>query len=182
MHKTTFITTLGLALVLGAGAAVSAQPPVGGRPDAAAADTTHRGRRGPGGPGGERRGARGPEGLLLRDITLTDAQKQQVATLRQQQRERMRAERGQVGAGRDANRDGANGAQRQRPDSATIAARRKQFAEQRQRDEAALRAILTPAQQKQFDANRAEMEKRMRDRQAQAGDRAPRGERRGRQA
>jgi Spy/CpxP family protein refolding chaperone len=44
---------------------------------------------------------------------------------------------------------------------------REQFQAQRQRDESALRAILTPAQRKQFDANRAEMEKRLSERRAQ---------------
>jgi Spy/CpxP family protein refolding chaperone len=158
MRKSTFINGLGLALVLGAGVAVSAQPPAAGRPSAGAADSTHRGRR-------------GPEGLLLRGITLTDAQQQQVATLREQQRERMRAAREQSGAGRGADRTaaGANGAPRRRPDSATLAARRKQFDEQRTRDEAALRALLTPEQRKQFDANKAELEQRMRERQAQGG-------------
>jgi periplasmic protein CpxP/Spy len=153
MRKTTFIQGLGLALVLGAGVAVSAQPPVNARPNAGAADSTHRGRR-------------GPEGLLLRGITLTDAQKQQVATLRQQQQERRRALREQLGADRGAGRDGAqngarNGTQRrERPDSATLAARRQQFEAQRSRDEAALRAILTPEQRKQFDANRAALAQR----------------------
>ena len=186
MRKTILIQSLGLALVLGAGVAVSsAQPPATGRDRGAQADTIQRGRRGPGGPGGPegRRGGRGPEGALLRGITLSDAQKQQVTALREQQRARREAERQQLGA----NRDGARADQRQprqRPDSATIAARRQQFQAQRQRDEAALRAILTPEQRKQFDANRAELEKRFSERQVRGGregGRGPRAEWRGRQ-
>ena len=183
MRKTILIQSLGLALVLGAGVAVSAQPPAGGRDRGVQADTTQRGRRGPGGPGGPegRRGGRGPEGLLLRGITLSDAQRQQVAALRGQQRARWEAERQRLGATRD-------GARRQRPDSATIATRRQQFEAQRERDAQALRVILTPEQRKQFDANRAELEKRFSERQARGGrdggregGRGPRAEGRGRQ-
>src|SRR4051812_19427107 len=84
MRTKTLVTSLGLVLVVGgAAAASSAQPPRDGQRAAAAQqDSTHRGRRGPGGPGGdergprgERGGQRGPGGLLLRGITLNDAQR-----------------------------------------------------------------------------------------------------------
>jgi Spy/CpxP family protein refolding chaperone len=192
MRKSTYLHGLGLALLVGTGVAVSsAQPPAGNRPSAGAVDTNQRGRgergdrRGQGGPEGRRGpGGRSAEGLLLRGITLSEAQQKQVATLREQQRERMRAQREQLGATRGDRSGAQNGALRQRPDSATLAARRKQFQEQRQRDEAALRAILTPEQRKQFDANRAELEKRFQERQAQGAPgagRGPRAEWRGRQ-
>lgn len=151
MRKQSIVAALGLAVTFGAAgvaAHATAQPP---RRDVATAnDSTFHGRRGPGGPGGPG-GPRGdgrfggPEGAMLRGITLTDAQRQQLATLREQERQRMEAERA------------------------------------RQLD--AVRSILSADQRKQFDANRAEMDQRMKDRPGMGpgeergfrGDRSDRG-------
>lgn len=108
-----------------------------------------------GGPGmGGRRG--GPMGMLLQGITLTDAQRTRVDSLMTASRARMQAMRGMTqGGGSDANPAGPP-----RPDSATRAARRQEMEAQR----TALRNILTPDQQKTFDANVARMRDMMQQR------------------
>ena len=107
------------------------------------------------GPGGRRGG--GMDRMLLKGITLTDAQKAKLQELHQAERSKMEAngQRGQnpeFQAIREA---------RQKGDTATAnrlmqAARAKMEA---QRDEQfkVIRALLTPEQAKQFDANVAEM-------------------------
>ncbi len=110
-----------------------------------------RGQMGPGGRGGMMM-----EQMLFKGITLTDAQKAKLDSLHKAQQTAMEAQRGQG-----------------RPDFAAIRAARekgdtvtanKLMAEQRAKMEAqheahlaTVRAILTPEQQKQFDANVAEM-------------------------
>src|SRR5690348_15383515 len=82
-----------LALALAAGTAHAQPPRDGGAPQhqrREQADSAFRGRRGPGG---------GPEQFLLRGITLTDAQQQRIAALRQQEHQRTD---GQRDAGRKA--------------------------------------------------------------------------------
>jgi Spy/CpxP family protein refolding chaperone len=156
----------GLALVFGA-ATLSAQPPQdqhAHRPGAA--DSTFRGRRGPGG---------GPERMLLKGITLTDAQKQQLATLRQQERQQMQ---GQREAGRSAFEEIR--VLRQRGDTAAAKAKmeqlRAQMQQRRAQQIAALRNVLTPEQRKQLDANVAELKQWQSQHQGREGG-AWRGER-----
>ena len=164
MRKTISISALALAIAAAtAGVTATAQPPRAQQGDRS--DSTFHGRRGPGGQGG-------PQGMLLRGITLTDAQKQRVATLREAQRK-------ETGAQRDAGRNAFDEVRAARERGDTAAANRK-FAELRAQMESrrdaevkSLREVLTADQRKQFDANVAEMKQR----QAQRGDRGPRGDR-----
>lgn len=181
MRQLKIATAAGLALVIAAGTAVVAQAPRSGAQPPAAGDSARqdrRGERGPGerGPGGRRSG--GPEGMLLRGITLTDAQKQQLATLRPTQ-----------GAPDEAARERARTAMsearaaRERGDTATANARLAQLRTQREQERArhvaAVRGILTAEQRATFDKNVAEMQQRQQAR-GERGDRGPRGERGGR--
>ena len=96
--------------------------------------------------------------MLFKGITLTDAQKAKVDSLHSAERVAMQGQRGQGRGDFAAIREA-----RQKGDTATA---NKLMAEQRSRMEAqhdahlaTVRAVLTPAQQKQFDANVAEMKK-----------------------
>jgi Spy/CpxP family protein refolding chaperone len=125
MRKHSYLTALALTVALGgAGVAAhaAAQPPRPDAPRREQGDSTARGRRDGRGP----RGGRGPEGAMLRGITLTDAQRQKLDVLRQEEQQRMQAERA--------------------------------------RQLTAVRSVLTSEQQKQFDANRAQLETRMKER------------------
>ena len=109
---------------------------------------------------GGRRGRGGPGGGLLRGITLTDAQKEQLRAERERREPQAKAQREQFDAIRRDER-----AARERGDSAGVKAARDraqqlrtQLEPQRQQQIAALRAILTPEQQKQLDANLAKGE------------------------
>ena len=143
MRKLSFVAALAVSL---AGAqALHAQGTQQPRDTSA-----HRwgGRRGPGGPGMM-------EHALFKNITLTDAQKSQ---LQQMQKSEGAAMKSDMAAGR-ADFDAMRKA-RQSGDTVTA---NKLMAEQRAKMEqrftahaAAVRAILTPDQQKQFDANVAE--------------------------
>jgi protein CpxP len=141
MKKIAFIAAF--AVVASAGAVVAQNP----------------GGRGPGGRGGPGGGMM-MDRALLKGITLTDAQKQQVEALNKSERDKMEAER-TSGAGRSEFE--AIRTAREKGDTATA---NKLMAEQRAKMEArrdeqisALRAILTPDQQPTFDANVAEMKK-----------------------
>lgn len=135
------------AASLGGAAALHAQTPN---------DTTHRSHEGRGG-----RFGRGPammDQMLLKGITLTDAQETQLETVRKSERASMQADSGTRRGDFDAMRKA-----RQSGDTVTA---RKLMAEQRSRMDArltahsaAIRAILTPDQQKQLDANVAELKK-----------------------
>ena len=96
------------------------------------------------GQGGMRRGG-GMGGMLLKDITLTDAQKAQVKTIREkylpQQVELRKAAQATGGP----------------PDGAT----RTKMMDLQEKQAAEIRAILTPDQQKTFDLNIKEMRDRM---------------------
>lgn len=165
MRNMTFVTSLGLALVLGATA--SAQPPrPDGPPRDRGADSTFRGRRGPG----------GPDGTLLRGITLTDAQRQRLDALRREQRAQTDASRGPSRGDVENGRGARERGERERGDTTGMAERRAQMDERRRREVAAIRSILTQAQRRQFDANVAEMEQQMRERSDRDG-RGPRGDR-----
>lgn len=110
-----------------------------------------RGPMGRGGPGMM-------QGMLLKGITLTDAQKVKLDTLREAQRTAMQAQRGQGRPDFEAIREA-----REKGDTATVtrlmAEQRKTMEAHREAQFAAIRAILTPDQQKQFDANVAAMKK-----------------------
>jgi Spy/CpxP family protein refolding chaperone len=95
------------------------------------------------GQGERRQGGMG--GMLLKDITLTDAQKAQVKTIREkylpQQMELRKAAQGTGGP----------------PDEAT----RSKMMDLQEKQAAEIRAILTADQQKVFDGNLKEMRDRM---------------------
>ncbi len=146
MRKLSFIAAL--AVSLAGSQALHAQDAHAQQPGDTAAHHWG-GRRGPGGPGMM-------EHSLLKNITLTDAQKSQVQQL---QKTEVASMRGNGGAAR-ANFDAIRKA-RESGDTATA---NKLMLEQRAKMEqqfathaAAVRAILTPDQQKQLDANVAEM-------------------------
>ncbi len=92
-----------------------------------------------------RGGGGGMGGMLLKDITLTDAQKAQIKTIREkylpQQMELRKAAQAIGGA----------------PDEAT----RSKMMDLQEKQAAEIRAILTADQQKVFDANLKEMRDRM---------------------
>ena len=94
---------------------------------------------------GEMRRGGGMGGMLLKDITLTDAQKEQVKTIREKyvpkQLELRKAVQATGGP----------------PDEAT----RAKMMELQSQQSAEIRAILTPDQQKTFDHNLHEMKERM---------------------
>jgi Spy/CpxP family protein refolding chaperone len=98
----------------------------------------------PQGQGETRRGA-GMGGMLLKDITLTDAQKAQIKTIREkylpQQMELRKAAQARGGP----------------PDEAT----RSKMMDLQEKQAAEIRAILTADQQKVFDSNLKEMRDRM---------------------
>jgi Spy/CpxP family protein refolding chaperone len=94
---------------------------------------------------GEMRRGGGMGGMLLKDITLTDAQKEQIKTIREKyvpkQLELRKAVQATGGP----------------PDEAT----RAKMMELQSQQSAEIRAILTPDQQKTFDHNLHEMKERM---------------------
>jgi Spy/CpxP family protein refolding chaperone len=94
---------------------------------------------------GELRGGRGMGGMLLKDITLTDAQKAQIKTIREkylpQQVELRKAVLATGGP----------------PDEAT----RSKMMDLQSKQSAEIRAVLTADQQVVFDKNAAEMKARM---------------------
>jgi Spy/CpxP family protein refolding chaperone len=106
------------------------------------------------------RGGRGGPGMmqhaLLKNITLTDAQKAKLEQVRQSERASMTADNGARRAAFDAMR-------KARQSGDTAAAKRLMLEQRTKMDQqfaahsAAVRALLTPDQQTQFDANVAEM-------------------------
>jgi Spy/CpxP family protein refolding chaperone len=154
MRKTMTRMGLGLALIVGSATVAAAQntrPDV--RPDSARRDGRWGGER------GMRRGGPGGAGALLKGITLTDAQKTRLEALRKEQQTEMKKSREQFGAVMKEARDA-----RQRGDTVTARAKmdqvRTQMNAQRDRQIASLRTILTAEQQKQLDANVAQMKER----------------------
>jgi Spy/CpxP family protein refolding chaperone len=94
---------------------------------------------------GEMRGGRGMGGMLLRDITLTDAQKAQIKTIREKylpQQVELRKATQTVGGP---------------PDEAT----RSKMMDLQAKQSAEIRAVLTADQQVVFDKNLADMKARM---------------------
>jgi Spy/CpxP family protein refolding chaperone len=96
------------------------------------------------GQGGMRRGG-GMGGMLLKDITLTDAQKDQVKVIREKYAPKQLELRKAVQATGVA------------PDDAT----RAKMTDLQNQQAAEIRAVLTAPQQTQFDKNLAEMKARM---------------------
>lgn len=164
--RRSILVGLGLALSV-AGTAVAQQPQDGPRA-----------RR-----GGERAGQAevrrgGPDGLLLKGISLTEQQRVQIAQLRKSQREEMRAQREKNHAQHKALREA-----RQRGDTAAVrkefAARRAAMRQERDEHVARIRTLLTAEQRVQFDRNVAELEARLARRAARGamGERGHRGHR-----
>jgi Spy/CpxP family protein refolding chaperone len=126
--KVIRIATLGFALCAGFTSVAAAQ----GQPE-------------PQGQGEMRRGGGGMGGMLLKDITLTDAQKAQIKTIRDkyvpQQMELRKTAQGTGGP----------------PDEAT----RGKMMDLQEKQAAEIRAILTADQQKVFDGNLKDMRDRM---------------------
>src|SRR5689334_10765537 len=115
--------------------------------------------RGPGGRGpGGRGGPMMMDRMLLRGITLSDAQQAQLKALHEADQQKMEAERAN-GQGRQEME--AIRAAREKGDSATarqlMDAQRTKMNARRDEQVAALRAILTGDQVAAFDANVAEM-------------------------
>ena len=147
-HKTlTTAIALALTVAASAGAQSTAQDHRAERPRGAQQDSV--GRRGRG----------GPEGMLLRGITLSADQKAKLADLRAH-------ERAQFDANRPGRQDGANGQtdaarpRRERGDTTGMAARRAEFEKRFEQRIAAVRDILTADQRVQFDKNVAELKSR----------------------
>jgi Spy/CpxP family protein refolding chaperone len=158
--RKSILVGLGLALSL-AGTAVAQQPQDG-----------QDGRRG-GKRAGQVDGRRGgPDGLLLKDINLTAAQRTQIAQLRQSQRDQMQSNREKNRTQFDELR-----AARERGDTAAVRkafeARRAVMQQERDRHIVAVRNLLTAEQRVQFDKNVAELKTR----EAQRAQRGPKGER-----
>ena len=172
MRKTMTRMGLGLALIVGSATVAVAQ---NARPNARP-DSAQRERGGRwGGERGMRRGGPGGDGALLKGITLTDAQKTRIKALRKEQEPEMKKSREQFGAVMKEARDA-----RQRGDTVTARAKMDQvrtgMGAQRTRQVASLRTVLTAEQQKQLDANVAEMKKRGDERGEKGGHRGHGGQ------
>ena len=152
MRKTLTRMGFGLALVVGAAGAAAAQSTPNARPD-----TTQRDHRRWDGEHGGRRG--GPDGMLLKGINLTDAQKDRLKAIRKEQEPEMKKTREQFGAAMKEAREA-----RERGDTTAARAKmeqlRTQMEHRREQHIATLRTILNADQQKQLDANVAAMKER----------------------
>ena len=148
MRKTTLAMALGLALSVGSTVTAVAQ----GTPQRREQTGEQRD------PG--RRGMRGgPDMMLLKGITLTDAQKTQLQALRTSDRESMKGSRDQFEKVMTEAR-----AARQRGDTAQarkiMEPLRVQMEQEREQRVASIRNLLTADQRTQFDANVAEWKQR----------------------
>jgi Spy/CpxP family protein refolding chaperone len=169
--KAARIAALGAVLVLST--AAIAQPPADRRADRPRAGEARGNRDGRDGRDGRIAGTRGGHvgRALLRDVQLTDAQRTQLRSINRkfaEQRQALVTEvRGTRGTAGAAER-------RARPDSATRAQLHARMQTLVERHRTEVRAILTPEQQRTFDANVS----RVRDRaEAQRGKGAARGRR-----
>ena len=147
MKKTTMALAFGLVLSAGAGALQAQAPGQGGN--------------GRGGQHGqfERRPGGGPERALLKGITLSADQKAKLKSVFDQDRTQRQANRpdsATMAQMRAAHQRGDTAAMR-----AMMQSRRAQMEKNRDQHIAQVRAILTPDQLKQFDANVAQMKQRM---------------------
>jgi protein CpxP len=139
MRKTMMASALGLALSFGAVGVASAQA------------TQHPPRHEQGERGMRRRG---PGRQLLKGITLTADQKAKLKDLRKAEKPNDEFKKAMENA-RAARQRGDTAAAR-----AQMQALRPQMEQARERQVAAIRSILTPDQQKQFDANVASWKQR----------------------
>ena len=165
------------SILMGLGLAVSvASTAIAQQPDTVRGQRGKGGERGGhfdhrGGPGGARGG---PMGLLLKDITLTETQRTQVAQLHKTERGQMEARRTERKAKFDKLREA-----RQRGDTAAVRAamqqQRLQMEQQRAQHVAAIRQILTAEQRVQFDKNVAELKARETERAQRVGQRGGKG-------
>ena len=158
------------------GGIVAAQPPATTTVPGPRSRDTHAGHGRQDGPGGRRGGMRA---LLMRNITLSQAQQTQINAINgryRAQHQQLRDEARAKWQGRGPATGTANGAAR--PDSATRAAfhaereaSRGRARERQQRQIAEVRAVLTPAQQTSFDRNVAELRTRGAERAGRGGHR-----------
>ena len=144
MNKTSMLSALALAVTVAA---------------SAGAQSTDRADR-PARPQGTeqngsfRRGRGGPEGMLLRGITLSADQKQKLADLRTRQRQAWEQSHPRGANGQN----GADARPRREPgDTAGFAARRAEMEKRFEQRIANVRNILSADQRTQFDKNVAEM-------------------------
>jgi hypothetical protein len=161
MRKSVLI---GFGLAVAMAGAAAAQAPKG--------DTLRRPRgEGVRGERFERRGG-GPNGFLLRGITLTEAQKIQLAQLRTAEKQTMETKRDAMKQRHEQMKQA-----RQRGDTAAVRAemQKRQLEMQRIREQnvASVRNILTADQRVQFDKNVAELKQREAERAQRVGDRGP---------
>ena len=143
MRKRAFLAAFSAAALMGTATIARAQAT--GEPPARGMGMGRAGRMGG-----------GMDRMLLKGITLTDAQKTQLQQLHKAERDKMQAGGQNFRADMRAIRDA-----RQKGDTATVnrlmSERRTQMEAQRTQMVAGLRSILTGDQQKQLDANLAEM-------------------------
>ncbi len=149
------LSGLALALTLGSASLVAAQQPAQGQ--APAAQQQHQwGRR------GMRNGQRNLRRQLFKDVKLTDQQKAQIKAINQKYR-------AQAKQAREALRPAMQEARADRQKGDTAAARAifernrpqlEQMRKAREQELQQIRAVLTPDQQKQFDANAAQLKAR----------------------
>ena len=164
------------SILIGLGVALFASTAIAQAPDSAR--KAEKGKRGGEyGQMGCRRGRGGPDGLLLKGISLTEGQRTQIAQLRKTQHDQMDARRDankvEMGKLREARQRGDTAAVR-----AAMAQRRTQMEQERAQHIAAVRNILTAEQRVQFDKNVAELKARQTERAqrvGQKGDRPGRG-------
>ena len=161
------------SILIGLGVALFASTAIAQAPDSA------RG-KGKGGRGGEfgqmegRRGQGGPDGLLLKGITLTEGQRAQIAQLRKTQREQLDtmrdASKGDLAKLREAHQRGDTAAIR-----VAMEKRRAVMEQERAQNVAAIRNILTAEQRVQFDKNVAELKAREAERAQRVGRKGEKG-------
>lgn len=144
--------TLAALLTLGSAGVVVAQ-----QAQTPAHHGEHAGKGKRGGPG------RGMGGALLRGVTLSDAEKAKLKSVRENAKSQMKALREQYKPQHDAMREA-----RQRRDTTAMRALMEKAAPEREAmkrlaetQRADIRAALTPENQAKFDANLAEVQKKM---------------------
>jgi periplasmic protein CpxP/Spy len=163
LSRTTKLLTAALAVItLGLGSAAMAQPEGGGRRGGHGFGRGF----GPGGPGGP-----GGRGLPLRELELTDAQREQVKGIFDSHKDEFQAIGERLKTARQAQRAAADtqpldeGAIRAK--AADVAAVEADAAVLRAKVHAAVFQVLTPEQQEKAKALRAEREKRAAERRQQ---------------
>ena len=144
MHKTSLMSALALVVTLAASAGAQS---VNGTDRPARPQGTEQN-------GGFRRGRGGPEGMLLKGITLSADQRQKLTDLRTRERQAWEQTHPRGANGQN----GADARPRREPgDTAGFAARRAEMEKRFEQRIATVRNILTADQRTQFDKNVAEM-------------------------